>query len=87
MYDKLIYIILCLTCVDTLPMEKNTRGPTRCSNIWNMPEGQKITVTVNKNDQSIGSNGKKLAKFLGTLERNNTLTQLNYNDWRLISND
>lgn len=69
------------------PSPKNTRGPTRMADVWNMPAGKKIAITLNKRNQPITKTAKKLADFLGTLARNGDLMPINSLDWRLVKKE
>ncbi|XP_010261524.1 PREDICTED: uncharacterized protein LOC104600335 isoform X2 [Nelumbo nucifera] len=61
-----------------------TRGPTRCLDVWTMPEGQHISVAINKYKQPIGFGGRKLTTFLGTIARDGRIAPLTYLDWRAM---
>ncbi|CAI0400827.1 unnamed protein product [Linum tenue] len=64
--------------------KKRVRGPSRCRFVWDMPDGSKMVVQLNDLGQPIGSEGRKLASFLGTLARDGTLAPLNYGKWTAL---
>ncbi|CAM0907732.1 unnamed protein product [Alopecurus aequalis] len=52
--------------------------------VWNMPQGQRILVKCNEENQPIGEEGAILGKFLGTVARNGGFCPLDINDWRNV---
>ncbi|CAI0400830.1 unnamed protein product [Linum tenue] len=64
--------------------KRRVRGPSRCRFVWDMPDGSKMVVHLNDLGQPIGSEGRKLASFLGTLARDGTLAPLNYVKWAAL---
>ena len=65
---------------------RGTKEPKRrkLKDIWNLPKGKRIVVKCNDIDQPIGTEGKHLGDFLGTISRNGSLCSLSYKDWRLL---
>lgn len=49
--------------------------------------GKTIVVQFNSRNQSIGKEGRKLARFLGIIARIPDLTPLNANDWRVFDEE
>ncbi|XP_074314668.1 uncharacterized protein LOC141649899 [Silene latifolia] len=68
-------------CVVQDPDGKRTRGKTVLAEIWNMPEGHRIVVEINKSNQPIGDEGGVLGYFCGTIARNGGLCSLSYTRW------
>nr|XP_029119885.1 uncharacterized protein LOC105043294 isoform X2 [Elaeis guineensis] len=64
--------------------KRRGRGPTRCLDVWNSPEGQHIRVAFNNLGQPIGRKAAKLSNFLGTIARDGHLAPLNFIDWRAV---
>ncbi|XP_074302014.1 uncharacterized protein LOC141633444 isoform X2 [Silene latifolia] len=63
------------------PDGKRTRGKTVLADIWNLPEGHRVVVEINKSNQPIGDEGRVLGYFCGTIERNGGLCSLSYTKW------
>ncbi|XP_070025078.1 uncharacterized protein [Nicotiana sylvestris] len=57
-------------------VKRKTRGPTRCVEIINLQEGQKLSVEFDEDHQAIGENASKLIWFLGQTVRNRTCCPL-----------
>jgi len=66
---------------------RKPRGPTLLKDVWKLPPGKTIDVPFNSRNQSIGKEGRKLARFLGIVARNLELTPLNVDDWRTFDNE
>lgn len=66
---------------------RNVRGPTLLRDIWTMPPGKTIHVQFNGRNQAIGTEGRKLASFLGIVARTPKLTPLNIEDWRCFDKE
>ncbi|XP_058078419.1 uncharacterized protein LOC131226741 [Magnolia sinica] len=66
---------------------KRSRGPTRCHQVWNMREGQRIFITTNNLGQPVNENASKLTNFLGTIARNGDYAPLTYSNWRVVPNE
>lgn len=66
---------------------RNVRGPSLLRDIWTMPSGKTIDVQFNGRNQAIGSEGRKLASFLGIVARTPELTPLNIEDWRCFNKE
>nr|DAD18087.1 TPA_asm: hypothetical protein HUJ06_019550 [Nelumbo nucifera]DAD18089.1 TPA_asm: hypothetical protein HUJ06_019552 [Nelumbo nucifera] len=62
-------------------VRRRGRGPTRATDIWNLPSREKIPITLNELGQGIGENTKKLVKFMGTIARNGDLCPLGFKQW------
>ncbi|KAK9740581.1 hypothetical protein RND81_03G045800 [Saponaria officinalis] len=60
---------------------KRTRGKTVMPNVWNLPEGHRIVVEINKSNQPIRDEGGVLGHFCGTIVRNGGLCSLSYTRW------
>ncbi|XP_021756035.1 uncharacterized protein LOC110721201 isoform X2 [Chenopodium quinoa] len=60
------------------------RGKTVLADVWNLPDGQRIVVEVNKENQPIGDEGGVLGYFCGTVARNGSLCSLTYTRWDLL---
>ncbi|KAK6926427.1 putative transposase, Ptta/En/Spm, plant [Dillenia turbinata] len=65
-------------------VEKRGRGPTVLSDVWSLPEEQRINVQFNRRGQAIGKEGRVLASFLGVIARDPDFAPLHYRDWRLV---
>ncbi|XP_058088778.1 uncharacterized protein LOC131235582 [Magnolia sinica] len=72
---------------DLSSTKKKTRGPTRCLEVWNMREGQRIPITTNTLGQPVGDNVSKLTNFLGTIARNGEFAPLTFSDWRAVPDE
>ncbi|CAH9123276.1 unnamed protein product, partial [Cuscuta epithymum] len=57
------------------------RGKTILADVWNLPEGNRIVIDVNKENQPIGDEGGVLGSFCGTIARNGTLCSLSFTRW------
>ncbi|CAN1820116.1 hypothetical protein LINPERHAP1_LOCUS28971, partial [Linum perenne] len=64
--------------------KKRTRGATTCKEVWWLPDGDKIKISINSECQPIGKNAPKLSSFLGSLSRKSIYAPLHYTDWRLM---
>jgi len=62
---------------------KKTRGPTRCIKIINLPEGQKLYVQFDEDNQAIGENATQFIWFLGQTVRSRSCP-LKVNGWKEI---
>ncbi|KAK4360412.1 hypothetical protein RND71_019364 [Anisodus tanguticus] len=62
-------------------------GPTLLKDVWNLPSGKTIVVQFNSRNQAIGKEGRKLASFLGMVDRTPELTPLNMDDWRVFDKE
>lgn len=57
---------------------------THLSDIWNLPDGQRIILALNSDFQPINTEGGVFERFLGTVARQLNLCPLNYQDWRKV---
>ncbi|KAK9991111.1 hypothetical protein SO802_026096 [Lithocarpus litseifolius] len=60
---------------------RNTRGPNRFDDIWNMPPGKKLLLEINNAGQPVGENAGPWAKWLGTVARKPDMCPINYRSW------
>ncbi|XP_058076709.1 uncharacterized protein LOC131225238 isoform X1 [Magnolia sinica] len=75
------------TSSDLLFTKRRSRGPTRCHQVWNMREGQRIFITTNNLGQPVNENASKLTNFFGTIARNGDYAPLTYSNWRVVPNE
>ena len=57
------------------------RGKIILADVWSLPEGQRIVVDINRQNQPIGDEGGVLDHFCGTVARNGQLCSLSYTRW------
>ena len=54
------------------------------TDVWDMPEGERIIVLVNEFHQPLRHEGCKLTQFLGDLARNPNFAPINFNSWKKV---
>lgn len=52
------------------PRKKRCRGPSRCLSLWDLSDGERIDVSINRFGQPIGREAAKLSSFMGAIARN-----------------
>ncbi|KAL6595092.1 hypothetical protein ACP70R_048195 [Stipagrostis hirtigluma subsp. patula] len=62
--------------------KRRGRGRSLCLKVWTMPEGVRVTVSLNDLGEPIGNEAVTFSGFLGTLIRDGTLAPLTYPTWR-----
>ncbi|KAM3714771.1 hypothetical protein ACJW31_01G359000 [Castanea mollissima] len=66
------------------PRKKRCRGPSRCLSLWDLSDGERIDVSINRFGQPIGREAAKLSSFMGTIARNGYIAPLTYVSWRAV---
>ncbi|GAV90211.1 Bromodomain domain-containing protein/Transposase_24 domain-containing protein, partial [Cephalotus follicularis] len=60
------------------------RGPNKLSYLWDMHDGERIFVPINRLGQPVGPDSAKLSNFLGTIARDGHMAPLTFNHWRAM---
>jgi len=68
-------------------VKRKVRGPTRCTKIINLQEGEKLNVEFDKDFQAIGKNATQFIWFLGQTVRSRSCCPLKVNGWKEIEQD
>ncbi|KAF3974501.1 hypothetical protein CMV_002180 [Castanea mollissima] len=58
-----------------------TRGPSKYSDIWNLPENQKIELPLTSNNQPVMKVGRHFTGWLGTIARKPQMCPIKYENW------
>ena len=86
MFDK--YPILhdngfyCFILIIVVPLPvRATRGASKYSVIWNLPENHKIELPLTSSNQPIKKAGRNFTGWLGTIARKPHLCPIKYKNW------
>ncbi|KAK8479168.1 hypothetical protein V6N13_037836 [Hibiscus sabdariffa] len=66
---------------------KKVRGVTLMSEIWELPEGQRVNVKINSLYQPVGEESTCLCRFIGTMVRKAEFAPINYLNWYEMPNN
>ncbi|KAK8483218.1 hypothetical protein V6N13_024972 [Hibiscus sabdariffa] len=66
---------------------KKVRGVTLMSEIWELPEGQRVIVKINNLFQPVGEESTCLCRFIGTMVRKAEFVPINYLNWHEMPNN
>ncbi|KAK8481434.1 hypothetical protein V6N12_032721 [Hibiscus sabdariffa] len=66
---------------------KKVRGATLMSEIWELPEGQRVIVKINNLFQPVGEESTCLCRFIGTMVRKAEFAPINYLNWHEMPNN
>lgn len=64
--------------------KQRTRGRTQMTNVWNLPQDERILLRFNNKSQPYGREARVLSSFIGVLVRNGQRLPLNYKTWRKV---
>ncbi|KAF3961543.1 hypothetical protein CMV_013856 [Castanea mollissima] len=64
-----------------------TRGPSKYSFIWNLPENHKIELPLTSSNQPIQQAGRHFSGWLGTIARKPHLCPIKYKNWTEIPDE
>ena len=79
MHDNGFYCFI-LIIVVPLPV-RATRGASKYSIIWNLPENHKIELPLTSSNQPIKKAGRNFTGWLGTIARKPHLCPIKYKNW------
>jgi hypothetical protein len=63
---------------------RRTRGLTLSLNVWTLPKGVLIPVSLNTSGEPVGKEASTLNNFLSAIARDGILAPLIYQDWRRV---
>ncbi|KAL4379257.1 hypothetical protein GQ457_02G040930 [Hibiscus cannabinus] len=66
---------------------KKVRGATLMSEIWELPEGQRVNVKINNLFQHVGEESTCLCQFIGTMVRKAEFAPISYLNWHEMPNN